>query len=139
MKTSCYLWFTGRKHQLRLHTATALSAPILGDTRYGSTRGSTHDEIVKAVLWFMMQVQPKPAINPAGSQEALKEAAWIQKRFLPLQLHCFRSRIHKPQQAEIAVQAEPSHSMSMLLKLFKWTLPTSRLPTMSSRSKVLES
>jgi len=26
---------TGRKHQIRIHSARALSAPILGDTKYG--------------------------------------------------------------------------------------------------------
>lgn len=87
----------------------------------------------------MMQVQSKHAINQATPQEAVKEAAWIQRQFLPLQLHCVLTRIRKPQQPEIVVQAEPSHSMSLLLKFLKWTLPTSGLPTMSSISKLLES
>lgn len=140
MSITCQLCFTGRKHQLRLHTATALSAPILGDTRYGLTRGWKHDEIVKELHRSMMQTQPMPAINQATSQEALKDAAWMLHggRSLPLQLHCFLARIHKPQQSEIAVQAEPSQSMSVLLKFFKWTVPMSGFPTMTSTSQQLE-
>lgn len=36
------LWpITGRKHQLRIHCATVLHAPILGDIRYGGRTSTT--------------------------------------------------------------------------------------------------
>lgn len=39
---SLKLWpITGRKHQLRIHCATVLHAPILGDIRYGGRTSTT--------------------------------------------------------------------------------------------------
>ncbi len=40
---------TGRTHQLRIHCATSLGAPILGDTKYGRTRVGAQQELLEKV------------------------------------------------------------------------------------------
>lgn len=40
---------TGRTHQLRIHCATSLGAPILGDTKYGRTRAGAQQELLEKV------------------------------------------------------------------------------------------
>ena len=70
-------------------------------------------------------LDPTPSpVKPA--QDALSLALqddswlWTPKLTAPLQLHCCSVRIQKPHQAEIAVDAEPSQSMSTLLRYFGW-------------------
>jgi 23S rRNA-/tRNA-specific pseudouridylate synthase len=40
---------TGRTHQLRIHCASSLAAPILGDSRYGRTRDVVHKELLDKI------------------------------------------------------------------------------------------
>jgi 23S rRNA pseudouridine955/2504/2580 synthase len=40
---------TGRTHQLRIHCATSLGAPILGDRKYGRTRVGAQQELLEKV------------------------------------------------------------------------------------------
>lgn len=40
---------TGRTHQLRIHCANSLGAPILGDTKYGRTRVGRQQELLEKV------------------------------------------------------------------------------------------
>ena len=41
---------TGRTHQLRLHSAFSLNAPIVGDDLYGVRRGNILDSVLGSVL-----------------------------------------------------------------------------------------
>lgn len=48
-----WVWFspkTGRTHQLRLHSAYTLSAPIVGDDLYGVTRGTSKNNTVNSLV-----------------------------------------------------------------------------------------
>lgn len=88
---------------------------------------------MREVKQLMMQVQQESAFGLSAGQALIstspaRGSAWMTKQALPLQLHCCSVCIQKPHQADIALHAEPSHSMSALLKLFQWTLPINSSP-----------
>ncbi|KAL0044980.1 hypothetical protein WJX82_004108 [Trebouxia sp. C0006] len=130
---------TGRKHQLRIHCARALSAPILGDARYGMTRNDVQRKVLADLNMFNSQVYRAPvqsdqphdsADMPVACAKADQTTADMRDDLesfgalsvMPLQLHCQSVCLQKPRacQQAIRVTAEPSLSMQALMRLFKW-------------------
>lgn len=138
--------YTGRKHQLRVHCASVLSAPIVGDARYGSTRGALQRSLLADLKLFQQsrsshseeQAASKIAnYDPAGQKlseedchsqhgfaggtyEELVPADVVATASLMLQLHAHSICIQKPLQTAIKVQAEPAGQMKALLEVFSW-------------------
>jgi len=127
----------GRKHQLRIHCARALSAPILGDARYGMTRNDVQRRVLADLNMLNSQVDraTMQSDQPVGSadmpvayakvdhttadmRDDLESSAALS--VMPLQLHCQSVSLQKPRQQAISVTAEPSQSMQALMRLFKW-------------------
>ncbi|KAL0040393.1 hypothetical protein WJX77_005953 [Trebouxia sp. C0004] len=128
---------TGRKHQLRIHCARALSAPILGDARYGMTRNDVQRKVLADLNTFNSQVdratlRSDQAVDstdmPVAHAEADHTTADMRNDLescgalsvMPLQLHCQTVCLRKPRQQAIGVTSEPSHSMQALMRLFGW-------------------
>eukprot|EP00887_Chlorella_sp_A99_P003729 scaffold7.g3729.t1 len=75
---------TGRKHQLRLHCARGLGAPIVGDSRYGPARGSAaQQEVLRALR-----------ATPGAGGDGVAAAA--ERTALPLFLHCRSLELWRP-------------------------------------------
>ena len=137
--------YTGRKHQLRIHCASVLSAPIVGDARYGSTRGALQRSLLADLKLFQQsrsshseeQTASKIAdYDPAGQKLSeedchsqqhgfdggryveLNQADVVPTASLMLQLHAHSICIQKPLQTAVKVQAEPAGQMKALLELF---------------------
>lgn len=127
----------GRKHQLRIHCARALSAPILGDARYGMTRNDIQRKVLADLNMFNSQAdratmqsdQPDDSVDmpvacakadqiKADMRDDLESFAALS--VMPLQLHSQSVCLQKPRQQAIRVTAEPSQSMQALMRLFKW-------------------
>jgi 23S rRNA-/tRNA-specific pseudouridylate synthase len=69
----------GRKHQLRIHCARVLSAPILGDARYGMTRNAVQRKVLADLNTFNSQVdratlQPDQPVDSADMPVAYAKA-----------------------------------------------------------------
>ena len=135
----CLILCAGRKHQLRIHCARALSAPILGDARYGMTRNDVQRKVLADLNMFNSQVYRAPvqsdqpddsADMPVACAKADQTTADMRDDLesfgalsvMPLQLHCQSVCLQKPRarQQAIRVTAEPSLSMQALMRLFKW-------------------
>ncbi len=133
----CPMLCAGRKHQLRIHCARVLSAPILGDARYGMTRNAVQRKVLADLNTFNSQVdratlQPDQPVDSADMPVAYAKADQTTAKMrddlensggssvMPLQLHCRSVCLQKPRQQAISVTAEPSHSMQALMRLFGW-------------------
>lgn len=136
MTAVCLVLCAGRKHQLRIHCARALSAPILGDARYGMTRNDVQRKVLADLNTINSQVdratmQSDQPVSSANMPVAYaKEQTTTDMRVdlessgalsvMPLQLHCQSVCLQKPRQQAISVTAEPSQSMQALMRLFRW-------------------
>ncbi|KAL4419521.1 hypothetical protein ABPG77_005752 [Micractinium sp. CCAP 211/92] len=100
---------TGRKHQLRLHCAHGLGAPILGDSRYGQVRSG-------AQAAALATVQQAGGGAAAGRSEP------------PLFLHCRQLLVRRPggRQAAVQVTAPLPAPWCALLEQQGWPLPPER-------------
>lgn len=138
----------GRKHQLRIHCADALSAPIVGDARYGSTRNDTHRSLLQHLKSFQqsehehsdsqtvrlnsqhttteqtkLQVESQNKCRGSagpGVTTALQANSPPIASNLSLQLHAHTICIQKPQEAAVRAEAKPAGQMESLLKVLSW-------------------
>lgn len=138
--------FAGRKHQLRIHCANALSAPIVGDAKHGLTRSPEQRRLLKD-LQALRQTEPQQAEvlhkdKPAAKKqqqhkqdkfkhhtssaalyddpsEGRSELGWTDSALL-LQLHAQTICVQKPEAAAIIVEAKPVGQMRLLLRHFSW-------------------
>ena len=108
----------GRKHQLRIHCANALSAPIVGDTRYGSTRNEVHRSLLQHLKTFQQteHEESEPQTLKLDSQANSPPKA----SSLLLLLHAHTICIQKPEEAAVGAIAKPAGQMDMLLKVLSW-------------------
>ena len=138
MSSVCPVLCAGRKHQLRIHCAQALSAPILGDARYGMTRNDVQRKVLADLNMFMNSQVARAAMHsgqPVGFADRPVACAKADQitgdmrhdlessvalSVMPLQLHCQSVCLQKPCQQAISVTAEPSQSMQALMRLFEW-------------------
>ncbi|GAB4819864.1 hypothetical protein N2152v2_006910 [Parachlorella kessleri] len=90
---------TGRKHQLRLHCAQSLKAPILGDSRYGAVRSPPQRQLL---------------------EQLREQGAWPERDRPPMFLHCRSVLIKKPGQRAVRVVAPPHAHWQALLRLQRW-------------------
>ena len=116
---------------MRIHCARGLSAPILGDTRYGMTRNTVQRRVLADLNEFNRQsIKGNLKLDMSGVESAQTDAAepsgdTVAKlrhpdslSVIPLQLHCHAVCIQKPGQPAIKATAEPSNSMKALMRLF---------------------
>lgn len=88
-----------RRHQLRIHCAQGLGAPILGDSKYGHVRSRAQREVL---------------------QQLRDEGAW-EGSTPPMFLHCRSILIHKPGQREpLRFVAPPHPHWEALFRLQRW-------------------
>ena len=137
LSADCLILCAGRKHQLRIHCARALSAPILGDARYGMTRNDVQRKVLADLNTFNSQAdraimqsdQPDDSAHlPVAYAKVDQTTADMRDGLesfdalsvMPLQLHCQSVCLQKPHQQAIRVAAEPSQSMKGLMRLFGW-------------------
>lgn len=73
----------GRKHQLRLHCAQGLGAPVLGDARYGAVRSAAQEAALAALQ--------RPGIAQAAEAAAVGGSGGA-----PLFLHCRSLEVRRP-------------------------------------------
>lgn len=101
----------GRKHQLRLHCAQGLGAPILGDARYGQVRLGAQ----AAALAALPRAEGSTA---AGKTEP------------PLFLHCRQLQVQRPgaRPAAVQVTAPLPAVWRALLAQQGWPLPPEPAP-----------
>ena len=85
---------TGRKHQIRIHCARDLNAPIVGDDRYGEIRSSYQRQILQSF----------------GKTK-------------PLFLHCRSLSIRLPGHAPVRVVAPFPETWIQVSTIFGWNLP----------------
>ena len=137
MTAVCPVLCAGRKHQLRIHCARVLLAPILGDARYGMTRNDVQRKVLADLNTINSRVdratmqsdQPVSSANmPVAYAKADQTTTDMRVdvessgalSVMPLQLHCQSVCLQKPRQQAICVTAEPSQSMQALMRLFRW-------------------
>ena len=138
----------GRKHQLRIHCADALSAPIVGDSRYGSTRNEVHRSLLQHLKTFQQteHEESEPQTLKLDLQHTTNEQNKLQAEghhernglagqevtvasqansppkasSLLLQLHAHTICIQKPEEAAVGAIAKPAGQMDSLLKVLSW-------------------
>lgn len=123
---------TGRKHQLRVHCASYLKAPIIGDYRYGfrderfqsSMRGQDEeledDEFQYQLQRRMRQGRnrrPSSSSYRAGAQHAPSVAA-------PIYLHSWKVVVRKPRKKPFDFSAPLPQHMRSLVKALAWQITT---------------
>jgi 23S rRNA pseudouridine955/2504/2580 synthase len=96
---------TGRKHQLRLHCARSLGAPILGDSRYGAVRAAPQRDALE-------QLRRGGGWSGGGGGGDP-----------PLLLHCRSMVVRAPGAALVRVTAPLPPPWVALFKLRGWALP----------------
>jgi len=91
---------TGRTHQLRIHTAMALNAPILGDVRYGRTRDAAQRAWLEVLegAWQEWEREQTPS-SPPSSSPSLQP---------PLFLHCKTLKIPFIRETVDALSLDPT-------------------------------
>jgi 23S rRNA pseudouridine955/2504/2580 synthase len=104
---------TGRKHQLRLHCARGLGAPIVGDERYGEVRSPAQ----AAALAEAAAAAAGAGVAGSGGGDGGSSP--------PLFLHCRRLVVRRPGAAasEVAVTAPPPPAWRALLARQGWPQP----------------
>lgn len=121
--------YAGRKHQLRIHCARSLSAPILGDERYGMTRGTIQRKIladlklnVHEEAWARQQNLPSQdaCISRTHVQQGSSLLSLSKLSVMPLQLHSHTLCLQKTRQQAVNVTAEPSNGITALMHLYGW-------------------
>ncbi|KAG0373579.1 hypothetical protein BGX24_011522 [Mortierella sp. AD032] len=73
---------TGRKHQLRVHCAQLLNAPILGDFKYSRVETKADDRTTPRIYLHMAGMELKGWVASAASQEGMPpkgKSHWITK------------------------------------------------------------
>lgn len=105
---------TGRKHQLRIHAAQGLGAPILGDARHGSSafNGGSREREAGGSAGGGTQAAVLEAARAAGAWEGPTP---------PLFLHCRSVEVSRPDlPAPIRVEAPLPDHWELLLRQLKW-------------------
>jgi 23S rRNA-/tRNA-specific pseudouridylate synthase len=125
---------TGRKHQLRLHCAVGLGAPIVGDTRYGYVqRGGAADQDADGGWWRSGEE------DVAGRGRRRRSAGWGDRRpssasadadapsgpptRAPIMLHAYAVEVRVPRKAPTVHIAPPSKELAALVKALNGRLP----------------
>ncbi|KAI8473867.1 MAG: pseudouridine synthase [Monoraphidium minutum] len=112
---------TGRKHQLRVHCAQLLGAPILGDYRYG------YRETPDAADSAAAAARP-PGTSPPGGAAPDAAAAFAEgDEFVPLYLHAHSLALRQPGRRAARVVAPLPRHMRGLLRSLAWQLPKADL------------
>jgi 23S rRNA-/tRNA-specific pseudouridylate synthase len=105
---------TGRKHQLRVHCARSLGAPILGDSRYGAVRSREQREALEQL------------------RRALREGPGAPPPPPPL-LHCRSLEVRRPGAPSVRVLAPLPPAWVALFAQQGWKLPTDSQHRVSGR------
>jgi len=134
---------TGRKHQLRLHCAAALRAPIIGDSKYSTRRPgllANYSEL-KSILKQHLELHAKQ--TEKGSQ--FRPVPNLESIFSTLHLHSRAVSLLLPTQLDnprgetpmkrLTVYAEPPPHMLGFLRCIIWPEMLDRLD-LRSRWKV---
>lgn len=98
----------GRKHQLRLHCARGLGAPVLGDARYGAVRSAAQEAALAAL--------ERPGVKQAAAAFGGSGAG------APLFLHCRSLEVKQPgaRRGAVAVTAPLPPTWRTLLQQQGW-------------------
>ena len=102
----------GRKHQLRLHCAHQLQAPILGDVKHGTTRNELH-QMLGERLHCLAQGQADAQSPFCARTSKLKLQS------LGLQLHSHTVTINTPDRKTVKVTAPVPPAMRGLIHILK--------------------
>jgi len=112
---------TGRKHQLRIHCATHLGAPILGDTRYGCLRTEPQRSIIEEMERATASGGDDTANSWTGGDDCSPHTG---KEWPPLMLHCRELVIREPGRTAVKITAPLPSAWVNLFKSQQWRLPT---------------
>ncbi|KXZ42163.1 hypothetical protein GPECTOR_192g309 [Gonium pectorale] len=111
---------TGRRHQLRIHCAHKLGAPIIGDVRYGY-RGLPDDVAVRDLLppewWALLGTDPRVARRRA------ERAATPAPPPPPILLHARELVVKRPGKAAVVGVAPLPLYMRQLMEAAGWPVP----------------
>lgn len=104
--------YAGRKHQLRLHCAQGLGAPVLGDARYGAVRSAAQEEVLA----------PLQRHGGEGTEAAFGGSSGGGP---PLFLHCRSLEVKRPgaRRGAVQVTAPLPPAWRALLAEQRWKVP----------------